>query len=100
MVRRQAGAAAGRDAVGEMPRRAVGRRREHFGPEIETAERGREMELRRRQQLDAIGGIVRRSDFVEMVEIDLVVAQVEFSIVARLPFELERAIEVARPDIE
>ncbi len=99
-IGRQVGAAAGADGIGDVPGRIVELRRQHLGAEIDTAERGREMELRRRQHLDAIGGIVGRVHLVERVEVDRVIAQVEFAGIAGLPFQLQGAVEIARPDVE
>ena len=99
-IGRQVGAAAGTDGVIDVAGRIVEMRRQHLGTEIDAAQRGGEMELRRGQHFDAVGGIVGRIHLVEGLEVDREVAQVEFAAVAGLPFKLQRAIEIARPDIE
>jgi hypothetical protein len=73
-IRRQVGPARRSDRVGKLPDRRVEPRRQHLGPEVDPGERGREVELRRRQHLDARGGFVRRVDLVQAVEVDRVVA--------------------------
>ena len=49
-------------------------RRQHLRVEIDAREAGGEMELRRRQQFDPVGGIIGRADFVEMGEVDFIAA--------------------------
>ncbi|WP_253204226.1 hypothetical protein [Sphingobium xenophagum] len=87
-------------AVAELTGHIIVSGGQHFGAEIDAAEAGREMELLRCQQLHAIDAVVGRTDFIEGLEIDLVVTQVEFERVARLGLKLKRPIEIARPDIE
>ena len=88
------------DRICNMPGRLVEQRRKHLRLEIDPAQRGGEVELRRGKHLDAIGRIVGRVDLVEMRKVDRVIAQRELAAVAGLPFELDRPIEIARPDIE
>ncbi len=58
------------------------------------------MELAGREKLDPIGAVVGRPDLVQRVEIERVVAQVELAGVPGLELQLERAVEVARPDVK
>ncbi|CAK0776777.1 hypothetical protein WCLP8_5450003 [uncultured Gammaproteobacteria bacterium] len=98
--RRRIGAPAGCDRIAEMAGQVVGGRGQHLGMEIDPAQAGREMELGRSQDLDPIGGIIARSGLVQMIQINLVIAQVKLAVIAGLGLEFQRAVQVARPDRE
>ena len=88
------------DGMIDHARHGIDPRFEHAGIEVEGNERGREMQLARLQDLHPVGAVRGRVRLVECVEVDLVVPQHELARLAELLLKLERAVEIARPDVE
>ena len=97
---RQAGRAERVDRVIDRAVRLVDRGRQDLRPEIDAHQRGREVQLPRRHDLDPELAVVGRVHLVQRVEVDLVVSQHELARRAVLRLQLERPVEIARPDVE
>ena len=97
---RQRVAAALRHLVIDQPGSGIERGGEHFLLEIEARQAGGELELAGRQQFDPVGAALARIHLVQRGEVHLVIAQVELAAVAGLELQLQRAVQIARPDVE
>ena len=99
-IGRKVGTTRRADRIIDMASVVIQRRAEHFRAKIDAPQRCGKMELRRRQQLNAESGVVGRIELVQRLEINCVIAQVEFAIIAGLPFQFDCAVEISGPDVE